>query len=107
MANRVYNIVYVSSNKRFNTFEFEEITYKFVKSGFDDGVVEVRNIEGIKVTDVERAYIDSVNLVSKIAGIEQLINITESIDRLDKEKLIKYLERYDKKSALSKGRIFS
>lgn len=97
IANQVYNIVYVSSSKRFNTFEFEGITYKFIKSGFDDGVVEVRNIEGIKVSDVERTYIDSVNLVSKIAGIEELINITESINRLDKEKLIKYLEHYDKK----------
>ena len=97
MANQVYNIVYVSSNKRFNTFGFEGITYKFVKSGFDDGVVEVRNTEGIKVSDVERTYIDSVNLVSKIAGVEELINITENIERLNKEKLIKYLELYDKK----------
>ncbi|MCH4891310.1 transcriptional regulator [Acidaminobacter sp. JC074] len=97
MANQVYNIVYVSSNKRFNTFEFEGITYKFVKSGFDDGVVEIRNTEGIKVTDVERTYIDSVNFLSKIAGVEELINITESIERLNKEKLIKYLELYDKK----------
>lgn len=97
MANQVYNIVYVSSSKRFNTFEFMGITYKFIKSDFDDGVIEVRNTEGIKVTDVERTYIDSVNLVSKIGGVEELINITESLDRLDVEKLIKYLDLYDKK----------
>jgi len=97
MANQVYNIVYVSSNKRFNTFEFMGTTYKFIKSGFDDGVIEVKNTEGIKVTDRERTFIDSVNLVSKIGGVEELINITKMIEELDQEKLIMYLAIYNKK----------
>jgi len=97
MANQVYNIVYVSSNKRFNTFEFMGTTYKFIKSSFDDGVIEVKNTEGIKVTDRERTFIDSVNLVSKIGGIEELINTTKMIDELDQGKVIRYLEIYNKK----------
>jgi predicted transcriptional regulator of viral defense system len=97
MANQVYNIVYVSSNKRFNTFKFMGTAYKFVKSDFDDGVIKVKNTEGIKVTDRERTFIDSVNLVSKIGGVEELINITKMIEELDQEKLIRYLAIYNKK----------
>ncbi len=97
MANQVYNTVYVSSSKRFNTFEFMGIIYKFVKSAFDDGVIDVKNTEGVKVTDLERSYVDSVNLVSKIGGVEELINITKSLNELDEEKLLKYLKHYNKK----------
>ena len=105
-ANQVYNIVYVSSNKRFNTFEFMGATYKFVKSGFDDGVITVKNTEGIKVTDRERTFIDSVNLVSKIGGVEELINITKMIEELDQEKLLLYLGLFNKKVLYQKVGFF-
>ena len=106
MANQVYNTVYVSSTKRFNTFEFMGFTYMFVNSSFDDGVIEVKTTEGIKVTNIERTFIDSVNLVSKIGGVEELINIMESINELNKEKLIVYLESYNKKVLYQKTGYF-
>lgn len=102
MANQVYNTVYVSSRKRFNTFEFMGITYKYISSKFTDGVIQVKNVEGIRVTDVERTFVDSVNLVSKVGGIEELINITKTIEALDENKLLYYMELYNKKVLFQK-----
>lgn len=97
MANQVYNVMYVSSEMRFNPFEFIGITYKQVSSTFRDGVVQVRNIEKVFVTDIERSLIDSVFSMSKIAGIEEVIKIIEVIDDLDELKVLKYLEKYNNK----------
>lgn len=97
MSNQVFNTVYVSSKQRFNTFEFMGINYKHINSKFKDGVIKVKNVEGIKITDKERTYIDSVNLISKIGGIEELIKVTQILEDLDVERLIYYLEKYNKK----------
>lgn len=97
IANQVYNTVYVSSKKRFNTFEFMGNTYKHLSSAFSAGVIKVKNVEGIRVTDVERTFVDSINLVSKVAGVEELINITKTIEDLDADKLLNYMEKYNKK----------
>lgn len=97
MANQVYNTVYVSSEKRFNTFEFMGITYKYINSAFRDGVIQVKNVEGICISDIERTFVDSINFVSKVGGIEELINITKTIEDLNTTKLLNYMERYNKK----------
>ena len=75
MVNQVYNTVHVYSKKRFNTFEFMGTTYNYMSSPFYDGVFKVKNVEDIRVTDVERAFVDSFNLLSKVGGIEELIII--------------------------------
>lgn len=106
LANQVYNTVYVSSKKRFNTFEFMGITYKYISSAFSDGVVQVKNVEGIRITDKERTFVDSINLASKVGGIEELINITKTIDDLDSDKLLDYLKRYNKKVLYQKVGFF-
>lgn len=102
IANQVYNTVYVSSKKRFNTFEFMGTTYKYISSTFDDGVIQVKNVEGIRITDVERTFVDSVNFVSKVGGIEELINITKTIETINENKLLKYMELYNKKVLFQK-----
>lgn len=97
IANQVYNTVFVSSKKRFNTFEFMGITYKRVKSDFIDGVIEIKNIEGVRIADKERALVDSVYHVSKIGGVEELTNIIKMIDDLDTSKLLLYMDKYSNK----------
>ncbi|HKL09985.1 MAG TPA: type IV toxin-antitoxin system AbiEi family antitoxin [Clostridia bacterium] len=103
MANQVYNTVYVSSENRFNSFEFMGVTYKWIKSAFAEGVIQVKNIEGIKVTDKERTLADSINLASKVGGFEELINIIKIIEDLDSDKLLDYMARYDKKFIYQKA----
>lgn len=106
LANQVYNVVYVSSKYRFNNFSFMGISYKYVKSAFDDGIINVKNIEGIKITDKERSYIDSANLLSKIGGVEEFIYNTKMIEELDEEKLLNYLDKYNKKVLYQKVGFF-
>ena len=94
LANQVYNTVYVSSKKRFNTFIFKETTYKHVESSFDEGVFQVKNIEGIRIAEIERALVDSIQHVGKIGGFEELIKTIEMLEELDELKLLQYMKKY-------------
>lgn len=95
MANQVYYEVYVSSNVRFADFEFEGITYKYVASKLDTGIVEPKNTQGIRVTSLERTVVDSIKDFEKIGGLEELLNCISSIIHLDEKQLIEYLDAYD------------
>ena len=77
-ANQVYNEVYVSSETRFNSFEYDNITYKYVASRMAEGVVVAKNTTlGVRITDIERTIIDSIHDLNKIAGLEELLNCLE------------------------------
>lgn len=91
LANQVFNELYVSSKSKFNTFEYDHITYKYIASRMQDGVVEAKNTTGVRITDLERTVIDSVNDYNKIAGFEELLNCLEGIHYLDESKLLEYL----------------
>lgn len=91
LANQVFNELYVSSESKFNTFENDQITYKYIASRMKDGVVEAKNTTGVRITDLERTVIDSIGDYNKIAGIEELLNCLEGIHYLDESKLLKYL----------------
>jgi len=54
LANQVYYEVYISSEAKFKDFEFEGAQYKYVTSKFSNGVIKLKNTEGIRVTDLER-----------------------------------------------------
>lgn len=97
LANQIYNVIYVSSEKRFNDFEFNGMTYKYIKSVNSVGVVKLKNIDELRITDLERTFIDSVNYLSKISGIEEMIKITAAIEYLNSDKLLQYLKLFNKK----------
>ena len=95
LANQVYYIVYISSEKKFRDFEFENITYKYVLSKSKMGVVEPKNTSGVRVTDLERTVIDNIKDFKKIGGFEELLNCLENVNYLDESKLKFYLGVYD------------
>ncbi len=97
VSNQVYNTIYISSEKKFNTFEFMGNTYKYINFSFSDSVEEVKNVENMRITDIERTFIDSINSISKFIGVEEMIKITETIDSLDSKKLLDYMAKYNKK----------
>ncbi len=97
VSNQVYNTIHVSSKKKFNTFEFMGYNYKYIKSFFNLGVEEISNIENIRITDLERTFVDSINSISKFIGVEEMIKITDAIDSLDSKKLLDYMAKYNKK----------
>ncbi|OHE46465.1 MAG: hypothetical protein A2102_04505 [Tenericutes bacterium GWF2_38_8] len=93
--NQVFNTVYVSSEKRFNTFEFDGILYQYEKSNSFNGVIEPPYTYKIKITDIERTIVDSFNHIDSISNLEELINNISLVPSLHPEKLLQYLEIYN------------
>jgi predicted transcriptional regulator of viral defense system len=92
LANQVFYEVTVSSKTKFNHFDYDQISYKYVASRSEEGVVSAKNITGVKLTDLERTVIDSIRDFNKIGGFEELLNCLKSLHALDEEKLKHYLE---------------
>ena len=99
-TNQVFYDVYVSSKTRFNTFEFNGLTYRYQMSRIDDGIVI--KPDGIRVTDLERTIIDSINDFEKIGGLEELLRSLEMIPYVDETKLLCYLKSYGKQILFQK-----
>jgi len=95
LTNQVFNEIYVSSETKFNHFEYNHITYKFIASKMNEGILEAKNTTGIKITDLERTVIDSIRDFNKIGGLEELLNCLEGIQYLNEKKLKRYLDVYD------------
>lgn len=95
LANQVFYEVYVSSETKFNQFEYEHMIYKYVASRMQEGVMKAKNTTGIRITDLERTVIDSIRDFNKIGGFEELLNCLEGIHYLDEKKLKRYLDIYN------------
>jgi len=93
-ANQVFYEVYVSGEKRFNHFEHDDLTYRYIAPRMSVGIEE--KPDGVRVTDIERTVLDSINDFEKIAGFEELLRCLELIPRINEEKLLEYLKQYDK-----------
>ena len=59
--------------------------------------------DGVRVTDIERTVLDSINDFEKIAGLEELLRCLELIPHINEEKLLDYLERYGKQFLYQKA----
>lgn len=95
LANQVFYEVYISSDTKFRDFEFENMSYKYVASKLKEGVIEAKNTDGVRVTDLERTVIDNIRDFEKIGGFEELLNCLEGVHYLDENKLKTYLGGYD------------
>ena len=102
-ANQVFYEVYVSSETKFNHFDYDHVTYKFVASRMKEGVVEAKNTTGVRITDLERTVIDSIKDFNKIGGFEELINCLECVHYLDEKKLKRYLDIYNTQGLYQKA----
>ena len=70
-ANQVFYEVYVSGDKRFTPFEYDDVVYRHIAPRMSVGVQE--KPDGVRVTDIERTVLDSINDFEKIAGLEELL----------------------------------
>lgn len=108
ITNQVYYDVYVSSKTKFNDFEFDGYTYRYVKPMIDKGILKLPYSGGISVTDKERTVLDSLKDIDKISGAEEVFSNIEEIGQLNENKLIEYLSEYDNQFLYQKtGFIFS
>ena len=95
LLDQIYYDVYVSSETRFQEFEFAGYTYKYVPAKNQNGVEMVQLSGGVRVTDMEKTLIDSIKDMDKIAGVEEIISFIQAIRKLNEQKLSRYLEDYD------------
>lgn len=93
--NQVSNVCYVSSSSRFNTFEYEGINYKHISTKSNKGIISPSYTELIKITDIEKTVVDSIQTIGSIIGLEELIYSLEIIPKLNEKKIIEYLEDYN------------
>lgn len=105
-ANQVSYEVSVSSKSRFNPFDFNGISYERTAPSISQGVNH--NADGVTVTDIERTVLDSINDFENNMGFEELIQCITSIPILNEDKMLHYLEEYNKCFLYQKtGFIFS
>jgi len=100
-ANQVFYEVYVSGGKRFNDFEYDDVAYRYIAPRVNVDVDE--KPDGVRVTDIERTVLDSINDFERIAGLEELLRCLELIPLINEEKLLDYLERYGKQFLYQKA----
>lgn len=93
-----FHIIYVSDKRKFQDFEFNNYSYKFVNSK-PFGIV---NVNGLKITDKEKTLIDCVNKPQLAGGGEHLAETLEKIGELDGIKISKYLENYNSQKLYAK-----
>lgn len=95
LTSQVFYEVYVSSETRFNNFSYDFISYKYIESRINEGVITAKNTTGVRVTDLERTVVDSIHDINKIGSLETIIGALEAINYLDETKLLNYLKRYN------------
>jgi predicted transcriptional regulator of viral defense system len=100
-ANQVYYDVYVSGDKKFASFEHDDITYRYFAPRAVFGVNE--KPDGVRLTDMERTVLDGINDLDKIGGLEELLRCLELIPYVDEEKMLSYLEQYNKQFLYQKS----
>ena len=93
-ANQVSYRVFVSSESKFNTFEFGGNVFTRVPASVGVGIETTSR--GERITDLERTVLDSVNDFEKDMGFEELIQCISAIPILNESKILSYLEAYGK-----------
>ena len=95
VANQVFNIVTVGSEKRFNEFSFHDIDY--VRKA-PNHMIQVMHIvkAAVRITSLERTVVDCIDDVNAAGGIEEILNALDQIRVLDEDKILETLRAYNK-----------
>ncbi|MCD7828667.1 MAG: hypothetical protein LUG85_09080 [Clostridiales bacterium] len=93
-SNQVSYDICVSSDSKFNSFDFAGFHYHRMKPNISDGVA--REAGGVTVTDIERTVLDGISNFENDMGFEELIQCISAVPLLNENKLIRYLSQYNK-----------
>ena len=102
MANQVFNTMYVASESRFNSFEFDGLSYIYAKSPTDIGIETPIMSYGIRITTIERTVIDCIDRIDRCGGSEEMLQCFEMIMHISEAKLLEALASYDKATLYKK-----
>jgi len=96
IAHQVFHNLSISSNTRFNDFDFEDMLYVYCKSNIPVGI-EIPSMDSlVRVTDLERTIIDCLDRLNRAGGLEEFIHCLSMVTYLNEDKLFDYLETYNK-----------
>jgi len=100
-ANQVSYQVEISSDTVFTSFDYSGYSYYYVNSRISKGVNI--NVDGVRVTDIERTILDNLNDFEKIMGLEELLRCLTLVPLVQEKKLLDYLNSYNKKILYQKA----
>jgi len=100
-GNQVFREVYVASKAKFAAFTYDDVSYRYIAPRINSGVVQGR--DGVRITDLERTVVDSLNDFERVAGLEEFLRCLDLVPSLDEKKLLHYLEKYDKQFLFQKA----
>ena len=103
MANQDFNTMYVASESRFNSFEFDGLSYIYAKSQTDIGIETPIMSYGIRVTSLERTVIDCIDRIDRCGGSEEMLQCFGMIMHISEAKLMEVLASYDKATLYKKA----
>lgn len=108
LQNQVFNRLYLSSPKRFRTYEFDYVEYRYAPDKLQEGIIKPIADKNILITDLERTIVDCADRLDLAGGIEELIYNIQLISKIDEDKILFYLSLYGKQVIYQKlGFIFS
>lgn len=95
VTDQVYYDVYVSSKTKFQNFEYDGYRYKCIVTNVDNGIEIPPMTKGIRVSSIERAIVESIKDMDKIAGPEEVLASIELFPMIDERKMLNRLESYN------------
>lgn len=96
IAHQIFYNLFISTDSRFNDFDFEDMHYTYCKSNNSKGVEMPLMNSLVRVTTLERTVVDCIDQIGRAGGLEELIHCISMITYLDESKLQDYLEVYNK-----------
>lgn len=95
----IYRTIYVSAKRKFETFNFKGYHYKYFSNNGEFGIVDKKYI---RITDKERTVLDCINKPELAGGDDKLVKNLELIGKLNGNKILDYLYKYNSKKMYTK-----
>lgn len=106
LAHQASFVMYVESDRIFSDFIFEGTEFKYAGKGIKEGAVSHKQNSKIRVTDLERTIVESINRLDYCGGVHELDQIFKICPIVKEERFLKYLEIYDKQFLYKKAGYF-
>lgn len=99
VAQSYFNTVFISSKKRFQSFEHKGAKFVCVVTKDFFGIEKKLYLHRkVCVSDPERTILDCIRKLDYVGGLEELIKSITTFPLLDYDKLYKYLVKFDENS---------
>ncbi len=100
LAHQVFYNAYVGSESRFNRFTFGRTEFEHcvapIAADTQTGVITPIHSPNVRVTDLERTFVDCCDRLDRSGGAGELVHCCEGIVMIDEDKLRRYLQLYGK-----------